>query len=135
MARVVGFYPTYQSSSLCAPTIPILKRIQVDRSTHNLTGFCQSTFQYGDVAQLVRAGASYAQGRGFNFLHHYQAMNEDIRAVREMPVLYASAKCTRVIFTNRLVAYPCRRKSGRGSEDIFVHHSTGKWQRGRLRQS
>ena len=42
-----------------------------------------SVFQYdnGDVAQLVRAGASYAQGRGFNFLHHYQAMNEDIRAV------------------------------------------------------
>ena len=40
-----------------------------------------SVFLYGDVAQWVRAGASYAQGRGFNFLHHYQAMNEDIRAV------------------------------------------------------
>ena len=112
-----------------------MKRIQVDRSTHNLTGFCQSTFQYSDVAQRVRAGASYAQGRGFNFLHHYQAMNEDIRAVREMPVLYASAKCTRVIFTNRLVAYPCRRKSGRGSEDIFVHPYGQVAESGLLQQS
>ena len=58
--------------SLCPYHVIILKRIQVDRSTQNLTRFCQSTFQYGDVAQRVRAGASYAQGRGFNFLHHYQ---------------------------------------------------------------
>ena len=40
-----------------------------------------SVFQYGDVAQLVRAGASYAQGRQFESDFHHQAMNEDIRAV------------------------------------------------------
>ena len=38
--------------SLCPDHVTILKRIQVDRSTQNLTRFCQSTFQYGDVVQL-----------------------------------------------------------------------------------
>jgi hypothetical protein len=60
--------------SQCPYHVIILKRIQVDRSTQNLTGFCQSTFQYGDVAQLVRAGASYAQGRWFESNFHHQVL-------------------------------------------------------------